>query len=99
MPGEAGHRSVHRVCVHLPRPACHCDQIVDLRWPGILGGAEATVEGAIPLVADWSGSNPHLAGPPGPVIAGRGKPGNQSRTGMARRELKPEKGLRSKTFS
>src|SRR5882757_4540093 len=33
----------------------------------------------------------HVAGTPGPVIVGRWKPGNQSRTGMARRELKSKK--------
>ena len=61
---------------------------LSLRWAGVPAGAEAPVERAICVVAEWKRTGPAAGSAPGTVTVGGGQPGDRSRAGVAESELR-----------
>src|SRR5580700_11919880 len=84
--GETADGSVLGMLGFLSQPARHVDPYLGLRRAGILAGAEAALEGAICVVAEWSGADACAGGASGTDAVGSRQPGCEGRAGVAARE-------------
>src|SRR5882672_3976898 len=70
----------------LSQPARQVDPYLSLRWPGVLAGAEAALDGKICVVAEWPGAHAGAGGASGTDAVGSRQPGCEGRAGVAARE-------------
>src|SRR5262249_14969469 len=75
--------SIFRLSVYLPDAAWHGDPSLAVRWPGVLAGHKALVQGTFPMVANRHGSGTDAASASGAATARCRQSRSGSATGMA----------------
>src|ERR1700676_2910881 len=87
MPGKTERGSIFRLPVYLPDAARHGHPSLAVRWPGVLAGHQALVQGTFQMVANRHGSGTDAASASGSVTA-RCRPSRSvSPAGVAAGEL------------
>src|SRR6516165_10162076 len=69
MPGKAERGSIFRLPVYLPDAAWHGHPSLAVRWPGVLAGHKALVQGTFQMVANRHGSGTDAASASGSATA------------------------------
>src|SRR4029077_3429988 len=69
MPGKAERGSIFRLPVYLPDAAWHGHPSLAVRWPGVLAGHKALVQGTFQMVAKRHGSGTAAASASGSATA------------------------------
>src|SRR5262245_37859678 len=87
MPGKTERGSIFRLPVYLPDAAGHGHPSLAVRWPGVLAGHKALVQGTFQMVANRHGTSTDAAGASGSATVGCRQSRSGSSAGVAAVDL------------